>query len=104
MNPETKIQNEIRAGLAPYGVTFRTNVGKFLLADGRTISIGVPGMSDLLFIEHGTGRAGWIEVKTKTGRPSQLQLHFIETMQKIGCYAGIARSVDDALRIIEKGE
>lgn len=45
----------------------------------------------------------FIEVKTKTGRPSPEQLGFIEQMQALGCKAGMARNPEQAIEIL-KGE
>lgn len=94
---ETDIQNQIRLALSKYGVVIRLNTGNFELKDGRHIICGVRGLSDLLFI--GNGKVAFIEVKTPTGRPSPEQLSFIERMQALGHSAGIARSVEDALRL-----
>ena len=94
---ETDLQNQIRIALSPYGVVIRQNTGNFELKDGRRIICGVKGLSDLLFI--GQNQVAFIEVKTPTGKPSQEQLNFIRRMQELGHTAGIARSVEDALRL-----
>lgn len=94
---ETDLQNQIRLALSPYGVVIRQNTGNFELKDGRRIICGVKGLSDLLFI--GQNRVAFIEVKTPTGKPSQEQHNFIRRMQELGHTAGIARSVEDALRL-----
>ena len=94
---ETDLQNQIRLALSPYGVVIRQNTGNFELKDGRRIICGVKGLSDLLFI--GQNRVAFIEVKTPTGKPSQEQLNFIKRMHSLGHSAGIARSVEDALRL-----
>lgn len=61
----------------------------------------VKGRSDLSAIKD--GRIYFIEVKTETGTASPEQLNFIDQMQKrYGCRAGIARSVEDAVRIVER--
>ena len=44
-----------------------------------------------------------IEVKTKTGRASREQLRFIEAVRAAGGFAGIARSEEDALALIQNG-
>lgn len=44
----------------------------------------------------------FLEIKTKTGKPTKEQLHFIELMQSLGAKAGVARSPDDALRILRE--
>lgn len=94
---ETDLMNLIRIELSKYGVVIRQNTGNFELKDGRRIMCGVKGLSDLLFI--GANRVAFIEVKTEHGRPSQEQLNFINRVKALGHSAGIARSVDDALRL-----
>lgn len=95
---ETDIQNQIRLELSKHGIVIRMNTGVFKTDDGRTIKCGIKGTSDLLFV--GQNFIAWIEVKTPTGRPSKDQIIFINTMKKLGHKAGIARSVEDALKII----
>jgi hypothetical protein len=41
-----------------------------------------------------------IEVKTPTGRVSPEQRQWLEAVQAAGGIAGVARSVEDALRIV----
>lgn len=98
---EHDIQNSIRLKLSELGYcVFRVNVGKFKTADGRWFDTGLPkGFSDLIAVKD--GRISFIEVKTETGKASPEQLNFIEQMRsRYGCNAGIARSVDDAVRIV----
>lgn len=100
---EHDIQNEIRLALSARGYcVFRINSGKVKTADGRWFDVGVPkGFSDLLAIKD--GKAYFIECKAEHGRPSAEQLNFIKQMQtRYGCRAGIARSVEDALGIVEE--
>lgn len=112
---EHELQNQIRAALSEYGKVFRTNAGEFwqgkrvysrefqsaVIADPRKVD-GLPqGFSDLLFLDN--RGAAFIEVKTKTGRVSDRQKKFLEAMRNDGHRAGVARSVDDAIKII-KGE
>lgn len=99
---EHDIQNEIRLALSERGYcVFRINSGKVKMADGRWFDVGVPkGFSDLVAIKD--GRISFVEVKNEVGRPSAEQLNFIKQMQtRYGCRAGIARSVEDALSIVE---
>ena len=42
-----------------------------------------------------------LEVKTATGRPSELQLYNIEKIQKAGGIAGVVRSLEDAKLLID---
>lgn len=112
---EHELQNQIRAALSEYGKVFRTNAGEFwqgrrvysaefrgaVIADPRKVE-GLPqGFSDLLFLDE--NGAAFIEVKTRTGKISDRQKKFIELMRQDGHRAGVARSVEDAIKII-KGE
>ncbi len=101
MKSEHKIQNEIRIALSPYCVIFRINVAKVRTPDGRFISSGVPvGFSDLFGVRKSDGRAIFIEVKTPKGKLTSQQMHFLEMMRNSGAVAGICRSVEDALNLI----
>lgn len=104
MRSEHDIQSEIRLALSAEGYcVFRVNSGKVKMADGRWFETGVPkGFSDLFAVKD--GKISFIEVKNEIGRPSAEQIKFIEVMRnRYGCRAGIARSVEDALKIV-KGE
>lgn len=95
---ESVIQNQIRCALSKYGVVIRMNTGNVQTQSGTYIRCGVKGMSDLLFV--GQGYIAWIEVKTPTGKPSPEQIKFINRMRQLGHRAGIARSVEEALDIV----
>lgn len=103
MKSEHDIQNEIRLALSERGYcVFRINSGKVKMADGRWFDVGVPkGFSDLVAIKD--GKISFLEIKNEVGRPSAEQLNFIKQMkERYGCRAGIARSVEDALKIVEE--
>ena len=102
MTTESLIQNQIRVGLSKAGHTlFRVNVGKVKMQNGRWFETGVPkGFSDL-FGFRSDGRIFFIEVKNETGKVRPEQEKFIEQMQKRGALAGVARSVEDAMEIID---
>jgi len=101
---ESDIQNSIRLALNPYAVVFRANVGKVRLADGRWFDTGLPkGHPDLYGFRKSDGKTIYIEVKTKTGKLRKEQKHFIETVKKYGVIAGVARSPEDAIKLV-KGE
>ena len=114
-NAETTLQQQIRLALGthPNARLFRNQVGS--LPDprtGRLVTFGLArGSADLI---------GWrtitvtpdmvgqqlavftsIEVKTPTGRVSPQQQAWLGVVQGAGGMAGIARSVQDALRITE---
>ena len=99
---ETNIGNEICIALSKRGCKiFRSQSGHFYTKYGAEIIIGVVGESDY----HGhrpDGQAFYIETKTKTGRASKEQKRFLRAMYESGACAGIARSVEDAIAIIER--
>lgn len=101
---EHDIQNRIRAAAAPYAVIFRANVGSGFTQDGRYFSTGLPvGFSDLFGFRKSDGRAVFIEVKTTSGRASKEQKHFLAEMRKAGAIAGICRSPEEAIKLIQEG-
>ncbi len=114
MTQESDVQNQIRLALSKKGIVFRTNAGDFwqgeriyskefhqeVLINIRRVT-GLPeGFSDLLFI--GDGEVAFIEVKKKGAAVRKRQKQFIETMRNLHHRAGIARSVEEALQIIEE--
>lgn len=105
---EHAIQSEIMLAVSRHGCTIiRTNVGTVKTKDGRLFSAGPPpGWPDLTGVIHDTGQLLLIEVKTKSGRLRPEQKRFAEFITKYVPNAayGVARSVDDALKIIKKGK
>lgn len=120
---EHDIQNAVRLKLSEYGYyTERINVGAGYLIPNRLMDKlkrsappelriqlnkipyfttgAVKGRSDLSAIKE--GRITFIEVKTDLGAASDEQLSFIAVMRdRYGCTAGIVRSVDDAVKLVE---
>lgn len=115
MTEEHKIQNAIR--IAATGcVLFRTNAGDFwqgnvvysrefrqnVLINIRKIE-GLPeGYSDLSGVRISDGKAVFIEVKAAHGRPSKKQINFIRKMNSYNAVAGVCRSVEEAIRLLER--
>lgn len=114
MNRETAIQNRIRLALSEAGcLIFRNEVGTFwagkvlhksqgqvTLGNSRPIPCGLcVGSSDLIGLMP-DGRFLAVEVKTPTGKPTKEQLNFIEHVRRSGGVAGIARSPEEALELI----
>lgn len=98
---ERDIQNSIRNETADIAMLFRANVGQGFTKDGRFFSTGLPkGFSDLFGFRLSDGRAFFIEVKSPTGKVRPEQQNFIEQMRSNGALAGIARSVEEARKII----
>lgn len=102
MTTESLIQNQIRVAISQAGhMIFRANVGKVRTSDGRVFDTGLPkGFSDL-FGFRPDGRIFFIEVKNETGRVRPEQKKFMEVMASRGALVGVARSVDDALKIVD---
>ena len=110
---ESVIQNKIRCELSSADrVLFRANSGEFfqgkqvfskefnqpVLINLRKVD-GLPkGFSDLFAVD--CQGVAFIETKTLTGKPSPEQIKFINRMRQLGHRAGIARSVEEALEIV----
>lgn len=113
---ESKIQNQIRCELSKYGCIFRINSGQFwqgrqvysqefkqpVLINLRRVD-GLPaGFSDLLFIGPNKNIV-FIETKNGIGRLRPDQKKFLERMRSMGYSAGVVRSVDEAVKLIDSG-
>lgn len=110
---ERNIQQEIRLELSKYGIVLRLNSGKayggkrvwdprrgeYILTDLHTIALCPKGTSDLVFFGN-DGKTAFIECKDLKGKAREDQERFIEIMKSYGYRAGVARSVEDALKII----
>jgi hypothetical protein len=113
MKSENRIQSEIRLALSPYGIVLRLNSGKFwqgdrvwsnefqqfVLVNLRPVQGCPEGTSDLLFLGENNNVA-FVECKTKKGAAREKQKRFIEIMHSYGIKADLARSPEDALKII----
>jgi len=124
---ERDIQNLIRIAISEnrLGTCFRTNVGQaytgnkivknqngtITIYDPRPFKSGLPeGFSDLIVVTPLTitlemigqkvALASFLEVKDAKRKPTPEQLNFLEQMTQLGARAGIARSVDDAIKIL----
>jgi hypothetical protein len=97
---EHAFQNQVRLELSKIGyITFRTNVGKVKLHDGRWFETGLPvGFSDIIALKN--GKTYFIELKQGKRMATKEQLNFIEQMKRNGFSAGIAYNMDDVLKII----
>lgn len=108
---EHYIQNQIEVALSANNCFItRINVGKVPVRDktGKLIRIfraGPPnGFPDLFGIVYATNEAFFIEVKDAKGKPRPDQIRFHNFLQSHNIIHGIARSVDDALRIVNNRE
>ena len=120
---EHELQKRIQVALSGAGcVVFRTNVGKGLLIrraqiikryDNGTALVagtfnyfdsGLPvGHPDLYGFRKKDGKVFYIEVKTASGVISEKQKKFHDMLHKNGIIHGVARNVEDALKIVKKG-
>ena len=100
---EHAIQNEIQIALSKHQCTvFRANVGKIHTPDGRFFSTGLPkGFPDLFGFRWIDGKIFFIEVKDAKGRLRPDQIVFHKMLQSHNIIHGIARSVSDALMIVD---
>lgn len=105
MTSEHEIQNDIRVALSRHRCTvFRVNVGNVKTADGRFFSAGVPsGHPDLYGFRWSDNQVFYIEVKNEREKPRQDQIQFHRMLTQHGVIHGIARSPDDAIKIVDEG-
>jgi len=97
---EANIQNDIWIALSQAGcILWRNNTGVLKDKTGRPIKFGLcKGSSDLVGICT-DGKFLAVEVKKDGGRIRPEQHVFIAAVNKAGGRAGIARSVDEAMKI-----
>jgi hypothetical protein len=109
---EQQIQQHIRIACST-GATrlWRNNTGTLRDQHGRPVQFGLArGSADLIgyrsititpeMVGQQVAVFASIEVKTPTGRIRHEQQQWLETVQAAGGIAGVARSVEDAQRIV----
>lgn len=79
----------------------RVNSGAYKTPDGRFIRFGFPGCPDILG-QMKDGRILMIECKSEDGRVTDEQAYIIKRIRENNGIAGIARSVDDALALVNR--
>ena len=125
---EHRIQDEIRLGVceqtpflcfrcnagSAWGGTYATVLedvktdrgfipkGSKIIMNPRKIALLPEGFSDLLCVGPNATTV-FIEVKDDIGKTRKAQNRFLAAMQSLGFRTGVARSVEDAIKII-KGE
>ena len=100
---ESDIQNDIMTILTQHprvAWSFVTTVGKLKGRAGHWITLGYPGIADIIG-QLRTGQVFAIEVKSPGKKPTSLQQDFIDTVNRFGGRAGWADSVESALKILE---
>ena len=114
-NVETNIQQRIRLALGtdPNVRLFRNQVGQ--LPDprtGRPVQFGLAkGSADLVgwktititpdMVGQRIAQFVSLEIKTQTGRASSAQQNWLQCVETSGGIAGVARSVEDAVEILD---
>ena len=114
-NSETKLQQEIRLALGtiPSLRLFRNQVGQ--LPDprtGRCVQFGLAkGSSDLVgfktikitpeMINQEVAVFVSIEIKTERGKLTEVQQNWLQKVKSSGGIVGVARSIQDALKIVK---
>lgn len=105
---ESAIQTAVRLALGslPGVVAWRNNVGVARMADGSVVRYGLGvGSSDLVGIvtmPDGTGRWAEWECKTTVGRMSADQNLRHDLVRRMGGFAAVVRSADDAVAAVAR--
>ena len=113
MTAERDIQAEGWKTLSEFYVLFRNNVG-VAKQDGRFIRFGLTkgssdhiGWTSIKITKEMVGQKVAVftalEWKDKTGKATPTQIYFVERVKLDGGYAGIVRSVEEALKVIGRG-
>lgn len=116
MMKEHEVQDRIRVALSAIegeGFVLRLNSGSAwggklvdtpeygpVIMNPKKIALCPEGTPDLLFVGE-QGKVAWVEVKDAKGKAREAQERFINKMHRLGHKAGIARSPEDALKILE---
>ena len=79
----------------------RSNAGVYYDAQGNRVTIGFPGLSDLIGCT-ADGRFFALEVKVPGQKPRKNQLDFLQAMRGKGALAGWCDSTESALKIINQ--
>ena len=100
---EAEIMRDIQIAVSELGCrVWRNNIGILQDRNGKYVCYGVcnPGGSDLIGFTN-KGRFLAIEVKTEKGTVTTEQAQFILTVNQFGGIAFVARSVSEAVSILE---
>lgn len=83
-------------------LALRANVGQFYTRDGRPVRTGLPvGFPDTFGARHPDGAFFAVEFKMPGGRLRPQQRDTLNALRARGLRAGVAYSIDDAIRIVE---
>ena len=99
---ESEIQSEIMLEASKRGHRlFRSNAGTIQTKHGGVVKLYPRGYPDLTGFRKGDGKFVVIEVKKPSGRLSEHQKKFAEWASTQPIIYGVARSKEDAIKIIE---
>jgi len=109
-NADTRIWRN-NVGTAWQGQVTRNRDGSITIRNPRPVTFGLcEGSSDLIgarsvqvtpeMVGRRVAVFAAVEVKTDAGRATDMQQQFIQTVRFLGGFAGIARSVEEAKRIL----
>lgn len=103
MVSESKIQNDILIEINRRGHRlFRANAGKVITRDNRIIKLLPKGFPDTFGYRKSDGKFIAIEVKTESGRLRPEQKKFRDFAETQNILYGVARSVEEAIKIVEE--
>jgi hypothetical protein len=99
---ETEIMRDVLVAVTviPGAMFWRNNTGVGATRGGSVIRFGLPGSPDIIGVHR--GRSVGIEVKTPTGRLSKQQCRFQQAFEAAGGIYIVARSVSEAITVLEK--
>jgi len=128
-NSERLVQNKIRLALSGLATIFKVNSGRgwtgnnisrlsdgsLVIKDPRPFASGLPtgtpdliGFKEIIISPDMVGKTiaqfCAIEVKAGKNKTTTEQDNFLNVVQRAGGITGVARSAEDAIRIITKGE
>ena len=99
----SKLVADILVALSRAGVlAWKNHTGMGRTMAGNPIRFGLKGSADILAVLPPRGRFAGIEVKTGTGRQRTQQGKFEKAVQMRGGLYLVARSVEDALALVEE--
>ncbi|MCZ6501866.1 MAG: VRR-NUC domain-containing protein [Gammaproteobacteria bacterium] len=106
------IGNTVKRFSSHRHINIHVHPGDVLIRNARPFHSGIKGMSDLIGWSSvvvtpemvGTTVAIYsaVEVKQKSGRPTDDQKIFIDNVRRCGGLAGVARSVEEAQGVLQK--
>ncbi len=104
---ETTISKSIRDALTALGIwNIRIQSGMIKIGQ-RFVHLAPKGTSDILVLsynsmnENPNGKAGWLEIKTETGKVSEDQIKFQEKCRQANVKSAIVRSAQEAIDTIK---